>query len=71
MMEIYVARIFDGDAMFEYYATWCLISRTKVAPPENPNEGISEVLLTPCPDERQAQMSRIATSARDFDLFSV
>ena len=45
MMEIYVARIFDGDAIFEYYVTWCLISRTEDAPPENPNEGIAEVLL--------------------------
>jgi len=23
MMEIYVARIFDGDAQFEYCVTWC------------------------------------------------
>ncbi len=45
MMEIYVARIFDGDAMFGYYVTWCLISRMEDAPPENPNEGITEVLL--------------------------
>lgn len=45
MMEIYVARIFDDDAQFEYCVTWCLIRRLEDAPPENPNEGIAEVLL--------------------------
>ncbi len=67
MMEIYVARIFDGDAQFEYCVTWCLIRRSENAPPDNPNEGITEVLLNIWLPAHNPSYGRLRETASERD----